>query len=72
MKDVKDKVADVAATVKEKLTHKDENKEYKAENTYQYTVKFEDIEDDVKTGGTVDYETITNEDMDKKSVDKDI
>lgn len=64
VKDVKEKVVDVASTVKEKFTHKDENKEHKVENTYQYTVKFEDIEDDVKSHGTVDYQTVINEDMD--------
>lgn len=72
VKDVKEKVVDVAATVKEKFTHKDEKK---AENTYQYTVKFEDIEEDVKNYGTVDYETVTNEGKDNnnsKNVDKDM
>lgn len=59
MKDVKEKVVDAASSVKEKFTHKDEKKE---ENTYQYTVKFEDIEDGSKTYGTVTYGTISNED----------
>lgn len=63
MKDVKEKVVDAASSVKEKFTHKDENKDgNKEENTYQYTVKFEDIEDGSKTYGTVTYGTMSNED----------
>jgi translation elongation factor EF-Ts len=46
VQDVKDKMFDAANTVKEKFSHKNENKE--EENTYKYTVKFEDIENEDK------------------------
>lgn len=62
MKDVKERVADAATSVKEKLSRKEEKNEgHKEENTYQYTVKFEDIEDGSKTFETVTYETISKE-----------
>ncbi|MBC2579237.1 DUF4342 domain-containing protein [Clostridium sp. DJ247] len=43
VKDMKEKVVDVATSVKEKFTNKDEKS---GENTYQYTVKFEDIDNE--------------------------
>lgn len=46
MQDVKDKVFDAANTVKEKFSGKNENK--KEENTYSYTVRFDDIENNDK------------------------
>lgn len=44
VKDVKDKVYDAASSVKEKFNSK-ENK-YDDKNTYQYTVKFDDVNED--------------------------
>jgi hypothetical protein len=73
MKDVKEKVVDAATTVKEKFIHKDN--ERKEENTYQYTVKFEDIEDDARTYGTVDYGTVDSDDKNtdnSKNLDEDM
>ncbi len=43
VQDVKDKMYDAANSMKEKFAHKGEKKE--EENTYQYTVKFEDIDE---------------------------
>lgn len=42
MKDVKEKVFDAASSVKDKFVNKDDTKS--EQNTYQYTVKFEDID----------------------------
>lgn len=42
MKDIKEKVFDAASSVKDKFVNKDDKKE--EQNTYQYTVKFEDID----------------------------
>ncbi|MCT8976240.1 DUF4342 domain-containing protein [Clostridium sp. CX1] len=47
VKDVKDKVFDAASTVKDKFAGKSDNKE--EQNTYQYTVKFEDIDSENET-----------------------
>lgn len=46
VKDVKDKVFDAASSVKDKFSNKEEKDE--EENTYQYTVKFEDIDKENK------------------------
>jgi Transcription factor homologous to NACalpha-BTF3 len=46
VKDVKDKVFDAASSVKDKFTNKEEKNE--EQNTYQYTVKFEDIDNQNK------------------------
>ncbi|MBP2033047.1 translation elongation factor EF-Ts [Clostridium algifaecis] len=46
-KDVKDKVFDAASSIKDKFSHKGNKDDDK--NTYQYTVKFDDIDDDDKT-----------------------
>lgn len=46
-KDVKDKVFDAASSIKDKFSHKENKDDDK--NTYQYTVKFDDIDDDDKT-----------------------
>lgn len=46
VKDVKDKVFDAASSVKDKFTNKEEKNE--EQNTYQYTVKFEDIDNENK------------------------
>lgn len=46
VKDVKDKVFDAASSVKDKFTNKEEKSE--EQNTYQYTVKFEDIDNQNK------------------------
>lgn len=42
VKDVKDKMFDAASAVKGKFTNKEDNND--EQNTYQYTVKFEDID----------------------------
>lgn len=44
VKDVKDKVFDAASSVKDKFSNKERKDDEK--NTYQYTVKFDDIDDD--------------------------
>lgn len=46
VKDVKDKMFDAASSVKDKFTNKEEKNE--EQNTYQYTVKFEDIDNENK------------------------
>ncbi|NMM61938.1 DUF4342 domain-containing protein [Clostridium sp. P21] len=46
MHDMKDKVFDAANTVKEKFSSNNQNKE--EENTFSYTVKFEDVKNDDK------------------------
>ncbi|MGE5629133.1 MAG: DUF4342 domain-containing protein [Solirubrobacterales bacterium] len=46
MNDVKEKVYDAASDIKDKFTHKDKKDD--DTNVYQYTVKFEDMEDEVK------------------------
>lgn len=46
VKDVKDKVFDAASSVKDKFSNKEDKDE--EENTYQYTVKFEDIDKENK------------------------
>lgn len=45
--DVKDKMFDAASSVKDKFTNKEEKTE--EQNTYQYTVKFEDIDNENKS-----------------------
>lgn len=47
VQDVKDKVFDAASNVKDKFMRKENKKE--EQNTYQYTVKFEDIDKEDKT-----------------------
>lgn len=47
VKDVKDKVFDAASSVKDKFSNKEEKNE--EQNTYQYTVKFEDIDKENKS-----------------------
>mgnify|MGYP001385392484 CR=1 FL=1 len=47
MKDVKDKMHDAASDLKEKFANKSKDEE-KDDNVYQYTVKFEEMEDEVK------------------------
>ena len=42
VKDVKDKMFDAASSVKDKFTNKEDKND--EQNTYQYTVKFEDID----------------------------
>lgn len=46
VKDVKDKVFDAASSVKDKFSNKEDKDE--EQNTYQYTVKFEDIDKENK------------------------
>lgn len=46
--DVKDKVEDMANTVKDKFSRENEENKQKDENIYKYTVKFEEIKDDDK------------------------
>ncbi|MCH5139138.1 DUF4342 domain-containing protein [Clostridiaceae bacterium UIB06] len=46
VKDVKDKVFDAASSVKDKFSNKEDKNE--EQNTYQYTVKFEDIDKENK------------------------
>lgn len=47
MNDVKEKVYDAASDIRDKFTHKDKKDD--EANVYQYTVKFEDMEDEVKS-----------------------
>lgn len=46
MQDVKDKVTDVANEVKDKFTHKKDTENKENANVYQYTVKFEELDDE--------------------------
>jgi hypothetical protein len=56
VRDVKEKVVDAAASVKDRFVSKDEKRE---ENTYQYTVKFEDMGNEDISSNTCN---INNED----------
>lgn len=45
-KDIKEKVSEMATDVKEKIINKKEKSEEDQDNVYQYTVKFEDIDEE--------------------------
>jgi len=64
VKDVKDKVFDAASSVKDKFSSKEDKSE--EQNTYQYTVKFEDID---KENKNQENKNVENKDVENKDVE---